>query len=723
MGKNIGKLALSALTLSLISTPILAKTIHVSTTGSDSATGAWDKPYQTISHAVNQAVSGDTVLIQGGTYREEVKIENKNNITIKGHDPHQITISGANEVNTIWSEDQYRPGVFKAWLDSNQVETDYTQVFVNGKFEQMARFPDNITGEMLNPMDQKSGYAVIANGSKPQGTNVRSNVTFTWHNGTTPLPNVTFTDEAIVRGLIGKLRNNIFSASKDGADIRNEGHRLLSFIGTNNGPWKNEAAYTAHEGFGYIFDLSVLDRAGEWFYKRNQNVLYYKPANGTMNGLTVEAKRRKWGIRVINSDNIKIENIDVVAAQMEVTNSDDLHVNACSFQYMTPFVYRRDYGVLKEGIVINNSDNGLYENNLIGHTWGSGVILESGQNNTLNNNIIEDIGWLGQFTVSLWNTAENTTITQNTFGRTGRFHIRTTEHVKSTITDNDFFEAMAMGEDAGAIMMTSTAKSVPLDLKDTVIAWNRIHDINGIPAMDSDRFNYSRTTVKALYMEDVNNYTVHHNFIYNINATPYDRVTQGKPVEPDGKPIYLGPRTKHMDKKVHYFNNTFYNYDDFMNIWHMEDPDLNLGGHMSNGSFRNNIMMSGKKYYFKGDYAEITDTSTHKAIQGGNISRIEETSIYDFAQEIAKAPYFYTLHTGTNTAFSESQYSSNFVNPSTGDFSLFTGSAQNSNGAAINGITGGSPVERGAWEGETQWQRDRIFRAGATISATDFPVY
>ncbi|MDU0354577.1 hypothetical protein RS130_12170 [Paraglaciecola aquimarina] len=153
-------------------------------------------------------------------------------------------------------------------LDANTVETSYTQVFVNNSFKQMARFPDNVTGKMLDPLNTQSGYALIINANKPQGKNARATVEFTSEGDVAEIPDVTFTDEAVVRGLIGKLRNNIFSAATDGAAIQRESARKLSFIGTNNGPWTSDGSYSLPEGFGYIFDLAVLDREGEWFLKR-----------------------------------------------------------------------------------------------------------------------------------------------------------------------------------------------------------------------------------------------------------------------------------------------------------------------------------------------------------------------------------------------------------------------------------------------------------------------
>ncbi|WP_193362572.1 Ig-like domain-containing protein [Gayadomonas joobiniege] len=697
------------------------RTIYVAVDGNNANSGSLQQPYKSLSYAVDQANAGDVILVRGGSYREHVKITNKQNLQIKAYEDEIVVISGTDIITSQWQPDNDRPGVYKTEFAANQIETDYTQVFVDGKFQQMARFPDNLNGKMMSPLDPKSGYALVTNAVKPEGASARSRVTFNQYGGIGPLPPVTFSDEAVIRGLIGKLRNNIFSASSDGANIQREDDQTVSFLGTNNGYWSQEAAYSLPEGFAYIFDLAVLDRPGEWFYSRNQNTLYYYPKTQNIEDLTIEIKTRKLALSVDNSNNIRLENLHIKAAAMSVDDSDGLIVDNCSFQFMHPFLYRRNYGVLKEGIVIDRSDAGIYKNNLIAHTWGSGIILNSGNNNTIHNNIIEDIGWLGQFTVAVFNEGENTQISQNTFGAAARFHIRTTAPVKSTIIDNHMYQAMSMGEDAGAIMMTSTGKTDYLDLKGTQIAYNHIHDISGIPAMDT-KPNYNRQTVKAFYLEDVDNYSVHHNLVYNISGAGYQRHTAGTAVAADGSIIYLGPRTRSMTRPVNYYNNTFYNYDSFMNIWHLADNSNDIKGLISNGQFTNNLMVANKAHKLNGTYVKVT-LPQHATTATGSISKIEKNSLAAYLAEIAKAPYFYHIEQSHNLEFSASESPQAYQNITQHDFRLRPEHSANSAGIPIEGITGGQPVELGAWEGDSLAEKERVFDAGAKLNKNEFPNY
>ncbi|WP_109829745.1 right-handed parallel beta-helix repeat-containing protein [Reichenbachiella versicolor] len=694
-----------------------AATVHVAKSGTNalSGRGSSSKPYKTISYLFNNGLvtSGDVILVHEGVYRETVTV-NVNNVTIRPRGNDIVSISGANWYGSAsWQADNSRPGVFKMTLNKNNVETDFTQLFVNGQHQQIARFPNNtapvknyMSGanrEMMNPLDQKSGFAVLLNASKPSGANQTGKVTFSWHNGTPKLPNVTFSNEAILRGFIGKLRNNIFSYSQDGGNIKRAGNRLVTFkaFNTQGNNWAEAAAYSAPEGFGYIMDLSVLDYNGEWFYKKTANTLYYKPIGGSMSGKGVEVRQRKYALKV-RANNVSIEDIDIKAGEVELKNSSNTSFTRCTFTYMTPFHYRRQYGVFRQGIVLDNADNSKFESCYIGHTWGSGIIILKGSDNTkINNCILEDIGWMGQFTISLENNGNNTQVTNNTFGKASRFHIRTTESVYTKITDNEFHHAMSMGEDAGSIMFTSTGKSAQLNMNGTLIAWNKIHSISGIPAYDTDP-KYNRQKVVALYLEDVDNYTVHHNLIYDIKGDSYvsKRLkSNGQPQETQSKGdvMYLGPRNRNLTRKMDYYNNTCWNYDYFMTFWHHSNTPADV----NNCNVKNNILMEG---------------GSNSVSAGAN--SVTESSFYNFTLEVAKSPLNYTISGARNRTVINA--SDHFVNANNGNYRLKSNSAYNNDGIVISGITTETTPAIGAWEGKANWQRERVFNAGANITSTTF---
>jgi hypothetical protein len=54
--------------------PSLGSTFYVSTNGNDAAPGSHDKPWKTIQHAADTLEPGETALVRGGTYFEDVRI-------------------------------------------------------------------------------------------------------------------------------------------------------------------------------------------------------------------------------------------------------------------------------------------------------------------------------------------------------------------------------------------------------------------------------------------------------------------------------------------------------------------------------------------------------------------------------------------------------------------------------------------------------------------------
>ena len=82
----------------------------------------------------------------------------------------------------------------------------------------------------------------------------------------------------------------------------------------------------------------------------------------------------------------------------------------------------------------------------------------------------------------------------------------------------------------------------------------------GIPVFDG---SYAKAYVLAFYMEDTENYTAHHNLVYNITSNNY---TGSLSYTKAGAFLYLGPRFNYMDLPVNFYNNTVWNYDKSIRI-------------------------------------------------------------------------------------------------------------------------------------------------------------
>jgi alpha-N-arabinofuranosidase len=100
---------------------ISAREIHVSKTGSDSASGSLASPYLTINEAVSLAKPGDTVTIHAGTYREWIKpvrsgTDESNRITYRAAPGEKVFIKGSERI-TSWTYEA--DGVWKTELPNS----------------------------------------------------------------------------------------------------------------------------------------------------------------------------------------------------------------------------------------------------------------------------------------------------------------------------------------------------------------------------------------------------------------------------------------------------------------------------------------------------------------------------------------------------------------------------------------------------------------------------
>ena len=140
---------------------------YVATSGSDTATGTVTAPYATLSKAISASASGDSIVVRGGTYRNQgsVVVPSSKTLKIMAYPGETPIFNGAQTVSGNWTTDgsldyiAYTPqpvvdgggitfstgqnlngdGVGKypdqAWIGSQQLEQVSTQAEVtSGKF-------------------------------------------------------------------------------------------------------------------------------------------------------------------------------------------------------------------------------------------------------------------------------------------------------------------------------------------------------------------------------------------------------------------------------------------------------------------------------------------------------------------------------------------------------------------------------------------------------------
>lgn len=668
--------------------------------------------YETISDAIADAIEGDTIIVHEGIYREVLKIA-KDNITVKAAEGEYVLVTGA-EVVSGFVPYEAMEGVYVADVPANYKETTlpYTQVYANGNVQTMARFPNLTIDDMMAPLEEGGGYGKTIDLYKNKGE-AEGHVTF----AEGELPDVDLTG-AVYRGLNGKNREYMF-----GDVVASEGN-TLTFTSTTKNNWGNATAEIKkgyHDyGFGFVTHKNLIDIPGEWFVEDRK--LYYMP-EGDIKDLSVDLQVRQQVLQMNNRENITLEGLNFVAGNVQIKGTETANITNCTFRNLQPFYVIKGYGMGdsgQTGVYIENSKNVTFRDTYIGDTWGTGVQISGGADNSFYNCRFEDMGWIGTFTAGIYTSGANTIVEDCTFADHGRFQIRVDKDVKIDILHSSFERAMEMGEDAGPLEFTSTGKIAPLDLKGSEIAYNKVFDLSGIPVSSG---NYNKQFMVAFYMEDVSNYTAHHNLVYDITADSYDGPEY---VKRDSRFLYMGPRYNAMHLPVNFYNNTAWDYGSTIGIWNIvianHDELRKQGlkqedntGMMTDGHFANNLFDEGSfsVSYVAQNLNMNGGSKGWVTIPEDDWKDIETDDMDEFFEHAAKIDYAFNPE--ANMIVTADATDSTYVDAANGDFRLLDGSAAKGAGVEIPGITSSANPDLGALEGS-----DYVLSAGSTLELPTF---
>lgn len=142
---------------------------YVAVDGADSNPGTMERPFATLSRAQaavraarREARSGISVLVRGGTYYHSQPLtftyEDSGSPSVPivympfGEEP--VTISGGRKLECNWRP--FRDGIFATDLSKLAPEVNFDQLFVNGKRQILARYPNYDDSE-----PGKSGYQLL----------------------------------------------------------------------------------------------------------------------------------------------------------------------------------------------------------------------------------------------------------------------------------------------------------------------------------------------------------------------------------------------------------------------------------------------------------------------------------------------------------------------------------------------------------------------------------
>ena len=379
----------------------------VATWGDDiNGTGESFKPFKTINKALSVLDSG-TIMFRAtdfiNTFREEVIIDGKENITIKGYEAgnlgnRYIIFDGTTNLSDYeWTNQG--GNIFKTTID-----TTIWQLFVDGNEMVMARWPNA----------QFSDKSIYSWDTWAEGDEVNS------INGMLVIDNT----KSFYSGLDYTLDTahailNVGSFRTWNRKIQySEGSDFFTYDNVPNSQYKDKHHYFFVEG-----DLNLLDTLNEWYHNPKTGELWLKTDGTNPNNFEIKGKTSTYSFDIKNSKNITIENLFFFSSTIKASSSENIIIQDCNFAF--PSTSKRMIGDLgtPEATSIgisggsNKVNNSTFRRNLFTYTDGDALRV-FGDNNKIENNIFQYIDYsvseLPGLMVSFYINGDKNIFRQNT---------------------------------------------------------------------------------------------------------------------------------------------------------------------------------------------------------------------------------------------------------------------------------------------------------------------
>ncbi len=365
---------------------IISPNLYVAPDGSDSNPGTIDKPFATLTRArdaVREFKKGVpkpvTVFVREGTYYlgETLVFGIKDcgtdlqPITYAAYKEEKPVISGGAKLDVKWKP--YRNGIMKCSVPKGM---DFDQLFINGKRQRRARYPNF---DPTKPLVTEGGSYISGSVSR-DGDKVWLNYdpkSFTKKKWADP-------QTGIVHYFPGSYYFNLQFELKDLDYSTNtiffgKGGWQRSLMQARWGP--NDTIVDCFKivsniGDGYVIQcpffvdniFEELDIASEWFLDKKTDTLYYMPeAGGDLKNAKVEVSQLKHLVEIKGSRAKPVSNIHFDGFQFAHSSKTFLE------PYITP----------------SSGDFGVY--------WGGAVFIEGAEYCSVKNSLFHEIGGNGVF--------------------------------------------------------------------------------------------------------------------------------------------------------------------------------------------------------------------------------------------------------------------------------------------------------------------------------------
>ncbi|MFL0782096.1 MAG: DUF1565 domain-containing protein, partial [Prochlorococcus sp.] len=332
---------------------------YVSITGNDNHAGTLEEPFASISQAASVARPGDEIIVRGGTYRQTEQIDGLHGtaeqpITIRNYQNEEVVFSGAREITNTWS--QHEGNIWVTTLD-----TDITQLFLNGKMLTAARWPNVTTDwDFLDPTH--NGELPERNYYNTWALNTTSNNFGVYHNNEDSYSladlNINLEGAMLVpkksvqRFDYTAAEISMHEAGSNAFELEDEAEKSIQSKG-----WKNENSEVvwdsdnqwARGGFAYYITnhLDLLDSPAEWHYDQDTGKLYVwltdnqdpndaslKIEGRTFAKGTYESNREIDLLTVSNSSHLQLKGLNIHTGSFYLNHTTDTTIEDSRFFYI-----------------------------------------------------------------------------------------------------------------------------------------------------------------------------------------------------------------------------------------------------------------------------------------------------------------------------------------------------------------------------------------------------
>lgn len=433
-----------------------ASEYYVAPYGSNNNEGTLEKPFKHIQHAAQQMQAGDSVIIRGGRYFEQVNIEHfigteKKPYIFKAYKNEKVVLDGTVAIKSKWTK--YSDNIYQTTLSQ-----PIWQLFVNDKSMTSARWPNgnwydrsvwNKQTSMMWPEKGELG---------------------TYYNQALTALDFDLTDAIIVVNSASfKTYQRKITKHKAGDDhFSFETKKVKSHFSFKDGVQRH----------GYFLEgkLGLLDEENEWFFDPKTNQLYLWAENGVNpQELNIQGKVQSYAFNISNSADVQLKGINFFATTFNVENSQYIKIEDTELNY--PSYSKRMLGdtspisvtkmLVKKGKTAKNH----LLNCKIAYTDGPALEM-NGSGNVVENCYMHDIDYSctykGGYTLNMVDASE-LIFRRNTVHTTGCSELFKAG-VRNRVELNDLSDSGHLQNDGSMIQLS--VKQQP----NGIVRYNWVHD-------------------------------------------------------------------------------------------------------------------------------------------------------------------------------------------------------------------------------------------------------